>query len=113
MITVDVEKYDRALSNLVGADNAYFQGDEDVEAIIEVIRLAKKYSDFINSLENHMCSFDLDNYHSFRAIEEETFKDLIKEMIDDDEVLWSKQGKCPITPEQFNAIYDDEMVGEG
>ena len=57
MITVDVEKYDRALSNLVGADNVYFQGD-------------------------------------------------------DDEVLWSKQGKCPITPEQFNAIYDDEMVGE-
>lgn len=81
MITVDVEKYDRALSNLVGADNAYFQGDEDVDAIVEVIRLAKKYSDFINSLENHMCSYDLDNYHSFRAIEEDTLNDLIEELV--------------------------------
>lgn len=36
-----------------------------------------------------------------------------KEMVGEDKVQWSKQGECPITPEQFNAIYDDEeMVGD-
>ena len=35
-----------------------------------------------------------------------------KGMVSGDKVQWSKQGECPITPEQFNAIYDDEMVGD-
>lgn len=36
-----------------------------------------------------------------------------KEMVGEDKVQWSKQGECPITAEQFNAIYDDEeMVGD-
>ena len=32
----------------------------------------------------------------------------LNEFIGDGEVQWSKQGKCPITPEQFNAIYEDK-----
>ena len=36
----------------------------------------------------------------------------LKEMVSGDKVQWSKQGECPMTPEQFNAIYDDEMVGD-
>lgn len=36
---------------------------------------------------------------------------LLKEMVSEDKVQWSKQGECPITPEQFEAIYNDE-VGE-
>jgi hypothetical protein len=30
-------------------------------------------------LKESMCNYDLDNYHSFRAIEEETLDDIIKE----------------------------------
>jgi hypothetical protein len=40
------------------------------------------------------------------------FDNLVKEMVGEDKVQWSRQGECPITAEQFNAIYDDEeMVG--
>ena len=37
----------------------------------------------------------------------------LKEKVSEDKVQWLKQGECPMTPEQFNAIYDDEeTVGE-
>ena len=29
------------------------------------------------------------------------------------EVQWSKQGKCPATPEQFEAIYNDDAEEKG
>ena len=36
-----------------------------------------------------------------------------KEKVSENKVQWSKQGECPMTPEQFNAIYDgEETVGE-
>ena len=48
IIKVDVEKYGKALNNLIGVDSAYFNGDKDVDAIVEVITLAKKYENIIN-----------------------------------------------------------------
>lgn len=48
IIKIDIEKYAEALNNLIGVDSAYFKGDKDVDAIVEVITLAKKYENIIN-----------------------------------------------------------------
>lgn len=45
--TIDVEKYAEALNNLLGVDSAYFNGDKDVDAIVEIIVLAKKFEGII------------------------------------------------------------------
>lgn len=53
-----------------------------------------------------------------------SFYDDVVKMLEDDfttptdkgEVQWSGQGKCPVTPEQFEAVYaddTDEKGGEG
>lgn len=34
---------------------------------------------FYDELKKHLCSYDLPNYHSFKAIEEETLDDIAKE----------------------------------
>ena len=40
--TINIEKYAKALNNLIGVDSAYMAGDKDVDAIVEVIVAAKK-----------------------------------------------------------------------
>lgn len=40
--TINIEKYINALNNLIVSDNAYYAGDPDVDAIVEVIVTAKK-----------------------------------------------------------------------
>lgn len=39
---MNVEKYIEALDNILGVDHAYFSGDENVEAIVELIVTAKE-----------------------------------------------------------------------
>lgn len=46
--TIDIEKYAEALNNLIGVDSAYLKGDKDVDAIVEVITLAKKFEGIIS-----------------------------------------------------------------
>lgn len=48
IITIDIEKYAKALNNLIGVDNAYLKGDKDVDAIVEIIVMAKKMEGIIN-----------------------------------------------------------------
>jgi hypothetical protein len=40
-----VEKYVEALNNILGADNAYFRGDKDVDTIVELIQTVKSLND--------------------------------------------------------------------
>ena len=49
--TINIEKYAEALNNLVGMDSAYFQGDKNVDAIVEVIVAAKKLENRVKELE--------------------------------------------------------------
>ena len=42
---MNIEKYIEALNNLLGTDCMYYQGDKDVEAILEVIKLAKELAE--------------------------------------------------------------------
>ena len=46
--TINIEKYAEALNNLIGVDSAYFNGDKDVDAIVEIISIAKKFESIIN-----------------------------------------------------------------
>lgn len=39
----------------------------------------KPLSDFYNALKNNLCEYDLPNYHSFKALPEETLDDIAKE----------------------------------
>ena len=48
--TINVEKYIEALNNLLGADNAYYAGDPDVDTIVELIKIAKKLEDRVKEL---------------------------------------------------------------
>ena len=48
--TINIEKYINALNNLLGSDNAYYAGDPDVDAIVEVIVTAKKLEDRVKKL---------------------------------------------------------------
>lgn len=42
MKTFNIEKYIEALNNLLGSDNAYYQGDKDRDAIVELIVMARE-----------------------------------------------------------------------
>ncbi len=43
--TFNIEKYIEALNNLLGVDHAYFSGDENVGAIVELIVTAKELAE--------------------------------------------------------------------
>lgn len=53
-----------------GRDAGYSYGFE--EGVIE----------FVKYLKEHSCSYDLDNYHSFDAIDIEYLDDLVEEFLD-------------------------------
>lgn len=37
---------------------------------------------FANYLKKHSCSYDLDNYHSFEAVDVDDLDDLVEEFLD-------------------------------
>lgn len=39
--------------------------------------------DFVEHLKENSCFYDLDNYHSFRAVDMETIDDIVKEVLGD------------------------------
>ena len=50
--TINIEKYAEALNNLVGMDIGYLgDSDKNVNAIVEVIRAAKKFENRVKELE--------------------------------------------------------------
>ena len=49
--TINIEKYINALNNLLGSDNAYYVVDPDMDAIMEVIVVAKKLEERVKELE--------------------------------------------------------------
>lgn len=42
---MNIEKYIEALNSLLGADNAYYQGDKDRDAIVELIVMANELTE--------------------------------------------------------------------
>lgn len=48
--TLTDEELSEALNNLIGVDSAYYKGDKDVDAIIEVIVAAKKLEQDVTRL---------------------------------------------------------------
>ena len=51
---MDIEKYIEALNNLLGTDHAYYQGDKNVGALVELIVTANKLFE-----ENKMLNTEL------------------------------------------------------
>lgn len=52
--TINIEKYANALNNLIGIDSAYLRGDKDVDAIVELIVVAKKLENRVKELEQKL-----------------------------------------------------------
>ena len=52
MKTFDIDKYIKALDNLLGVDHAYYYGDKDVDTIIELIMTAKNLAEENKVLRN-------------------------------------------------------------
>lgn len=40
----------------------------------------KAYKEVIEKLKEHLCNYDLPNYHSFRAVDEDTIDEILEEM---------------------------------
>ena len=55
--TINMKKYIEALNNLLGTDCMYYQGDKDVEAILEVIVAAKELADENKKLKTQLEPF--------------------------------------------------------
>ena len=66
IITIDIAKYAEALNRLIGADSAYFSGDKDVDAIVEVITLAKKMENIINRQKADIERLEKENSEGFK-----------------------------------------------
>lgn len=41
---------------------------------------AEAYKEIIGRLKEHLCSYDLPNYHSFKAVDEDAIDEVLKEM---------------------------------
>ena len=88
--TINVEKYINALDNLLGADNAYYAGDPDVDAIMEVIMTAMKLEDRVKELTEkneklqaqRYLKYDLHTVIDLKSVLDNTRKDAIDELID-------------------------------
>ena len=84
------------------ADADYFASEYDSKIKSEAI---KQFVERSNKILSADCrEFDFIKKSNVKNI----VKTIAKGMVGGNEVQWSKQGKCPITPEQFNAIYEDK-----
>ena len=82
-----IKKYTEALNNLIGVDHAYLSGDENVDAIVELIVMAKNLTKeneklkaqlepfkkkqcftclYRNSGCDHMPCYDCENYNKYK-----------------------------------------------
>ena len=53
----------------------------EVSKKLEATIRAEAVKEFAEKVNEHMCAYDIDNYHWFRAIERDAFNDLVKEMV--------------------------------
>lgn len=89
--TINVEKYINALNNLLGSDNAYYAGDPDVDAIVEVIVANKKLEERVKELEAELdklkekryLKYDLHSVIDLPTVLENTRKDAINDFVDE------------------------------
>lgn len=58
---MNIEKYIEALNSLLGADNAYYQGDKDRDAIVELIVMAKGLAEENAALRKELESLEEKN----------------------------------------------------
>lgn len=60
---------------------------QEIEECCSVLQLEineikfEAYKEVIEKLKEHMCSYDLPDYHSFRAVDEDTMDEVLKEMV--------------------------------
>lgn len=89
---MNIKKYIEALNNLLGADHAYYQGDENVDAIIEVIVTAKELAEENEKLKAFKGYFDglygkgleVANWHLNGALEPfDNFYESAQDMLED------------------------------
>ena len=80
--TINIEKYAEALNNLIGADSAYFRGDKDVGAIVEVIVAAKKLENRVKELTE-----ELENERTWADSMIDNLRDDIRELTEENEYL--------------------------
>ena len=80
------------------------------EAVVDIeTAKAEAFKECIEKIQNQIKNNNAISAEWLRGF----LNNLLKEKVSEDKVQWLKQGECPMTPEQFNAIYDDEeTVGE-
>lgn len=73
--TINIEKYAEALNNLIGVDSGYCQGDKDVDAIVEVIVLAKKLENRVKELTEIIKNLEAEYEHVYERTEADIAED--------------------------------------
>lgn len=83
--TINIEKYAKALNELIGVDSAYMAGDKDVDAIVELIVAAKKLENRVKKLtEENEKLRGLYEHNSQLAIDSERKLEQYKKSRDDE-----------------------------
>ena len=85
--TINIEKYAEALNDLIGVDSAYFQGDKNVDAIVEVIVAAKKLENRVKELEAEKDALIKNYAQCMKDYAKEIFDDIEKEVEIQDSLL--------------------------
>jgi hypothetical protein len=116
--TIDFEKYVEALNNILGADNAYFQGDKDVDAIVELINIVKSQKAEIERLEIRLKK-ERRQFEALSKMYSEIRAEAIKEFAERLKVKqafhYCVNGETIEITDMINATIDNlvkEMVGE-
>lgn len=53
-------------------------GDQEIEL---ATAKSEAYKEIIEKLKAHLCSYDLPDYHSFRAVDEDTIDEVLEELV--------------------------------
>lgn len=61
MKTFNAEKYIEALNSLLGADHAYYQGDKDRDAIVELIVIVNELAEENEALRKQLATLEGNN----------------------------------------------------
>lgn len=66
--TINIEKYVEALNNILGADSAYFKGDSDVDALVELINMVAQLELKATELAKYAEKLEADKKELIKAI---------------------------------------------
>lgn len=108
----DIEKYVTALNNLIGMDSAYFTGDENVDALVELVNIASQQQAEIEKLQKQLeyCEDEGEYWESkYKNAKIEAYKEFaeILKPYEEKSCCWCKNSKNGKRSSKCDEIIED------